>query len=56
MIAGNMQKQPFFKKYIKEHYDLPGVDFIHDCGFYCGIYPEMSNSDIETIKSCLTRN
>ena len=56
MIAGNMQKQPFFKKYIKQVYDLPGVDFIHDCGFYCGIYPEMTNSDIETIKSCLSKD
>lgn len=55
MIAGNMQKQPFFKKYVKQVYDLPGVDFIHDCGFYCGIYPEMTNSDIETIKSCLSK-
>jgi CDP-6-deoxy-D-xylo-4-hexulose-3-dehydrase len=56
MIAGNMQKQPFFKKYIKQVFDLPGVDFIHDCGFYCGIYPEMTNSNIETIKSCLSKD
>jgi CDP-4-dehydro-6-deoxyglucose reductase, E1 len=53
VIAGNMQKQPFFKKYISEIYDLPGVDFIHNNGFYCGINSEMSNSDIEIIKSCL---
>jgi CDP-4-dehydro-6-deoxyglucose reductase, E1 len=56
MIAGNMQKQPFFKKYVQQVYNLPGVDFIHDCGFYCGIYPEMTNSDIETIKSCLSKD
>lgn len=54
MIAGNMQNQPFFKKYVKQVYDLPSVDFIHECGFYCGIYPEMTTSDIETIKSCLS--
>jgi CDP-6-deoxy-D-xylo-4-hexulose-3-dehydrase len=53
MIAGNMQKQPFYKKYVKEVYDLPGTDFLHDCGFYCGNYPELTESDLEIISSCL---
>ncbi len=53
MIAGNMQKQPFYKKYVKDNYDLPGTDFLHDCGFYCGNYPELTESDLETISSCL---
>lgn len=53
MIAGNMQKQPFYKKYVKELYDLPGTDFLHDCGFYCGNYPELTETDIEVISSCL---
>lgn len=53
MIAGNMQRQPFYKKYVKEYYDLPGTDFLHDNGFYCGNYPELTETDIETISSCL---
>ena len=53
MIAGNMQRQPFYKKYVKDLYDLPNTDFLHDCGFYCGNYPELSDSDLETISSCL---
>lgn len=53
MIAGNMQRQPFYKKYVKELYELPNTDFLHDCGFYCGNYPELSETDIETISSCL---
>lgn len=53
IIAGNMTKQPFFKKYIKDSYDLPGADFLHDCGFYCGNYPELTRADLETISSCL---
>ena len=53
IIAGNMAKQPFFKKYVKKHYSLPGADFIHDCGFYCGNYPELNRADLETISSCL---
>ena len=53
MIAGNMQRQPFYNKYVKDCYDLPGTDFLHDNGFYCGNYPELTESDLETISSCL---
>jgi CDP-6-deoxy-D-xylo-4-hexulose-3-dehydrase len=53
MIAGNMQNQPFYKKYIKTTYSLPSTDFIHTNGFYCGNYPELTNTDLETISSCL---
>lgn len=53
MIAGNMQNQPFYKKYVKKLYDLPGTDFLHNCGFYCGNYPELSDTDLDTISSCL---
>ncbi len=55
MIAGNMQKQPFYKKYIENEYNLPETDFIHDCGFYCGNYPELTDNNLETIKSCLIK-
>ncbi len=55
MIAGNIQKQPFFKKYSKVEYNLPGADFIHDCGFYCGNYPELSENDIQVLRSCLSK-
>lgn len=53
MIAGNMQRQPFYAKYVKEHFELPGTDFLHDNGFYCGNYPELTETDLETISSCL---
>ena len=53
MIAGNMQRQPFYKKYVKDLYDLPNTDFLHYNGFYCGNYPELNQNDLETIKSCL---
>jgi len=55
MIAGNIQKQPFYKKYVKEVYDLPETDFLHDNGFYCGNYPELTDTDMETISSCLQK-
>jgi len=55
IIAGNMAKQPFFKKYTASSFCLPGADFIHDCGFYCGNYPELTATDLETISSCLIK-
>lgn len=53
MIAGNIQRQPFYSKYVQDIYFLPGTDLLHDNGFYCGNYPELSESDLETITSCL---
>lgn len=53
MIAGNIQRQPFYKKYVATLYELPDTDFIHECGFYCGNYPELSQLDIETISNCI---
>lgn len=53
MIAGNIQRQPFFQKYCPGGQNLPGAEILHNCGFYCGNYPELSHSDLETIKSCL---
>ena len=53
MIAGNIQLQPFYKKYVSKHYDLKGAERIHNCGFYCGNYPELTADDIQTFRSCL---
>lgn len=56
MIAGNIQKQPFFKKYVSKLYKLPGTDKIHECGFYCGNYPELTETDIQILCSCLSKH
>ena len=55
MIAGNIQKQPFYSRYVSQMYDLPGTDFIHNCGFYCGNYPELPQKDLDTIRSCIKK-
>ena len=55
MIAGNIQEQPFFQKYVSDRYDLPGTEFIHECSFYCGNYPDLTTSDLEILKSCLSK-
>ncbi|MBI3632273.1 MAG: DegT/DnrJ/EryC1/StrS aminotransferase family protein [Candidatus Vogelbacteria bacterium] len=53
MIAGNIERQPFYDKYVTKKLELPETDFIHDNGFYCGNYPELTKKDIETIGNCL---
>ena len=56
MIAGNIQSQPFYKKYTKKEYELPGTEFLHECSFYCGNYPELTNSELDVLRSCLLKH
>ena len=53
VIAGNIARQPFYR-HLNGHYDLPGADFVERCGFYFGIYPELTRDDLETLKGCLS--
>ena len=55
VIAGNIQNQPFYKKYVNSSYSLSEADFIQDCGFYCGNCPDYTAEEIETICSALTQ-
>ena len=55
MIAGNMQRQPFYAKYVSKFYYLPGADLINTNGFYCGNYPELTDSDLSVIANCLVK-
>lgn len=55
MIAGNMQEQPFYKKYVTELYDMPGADMMHANGFYCGNYPELLEEDLVVIENLLKK-
>lgn len=53
LIAGNIQLQPFYVKYLPKEIKLAGVQFLHECGFYFGNYPELTEMDLETLSSCL---
>jgi len=55
MIAGNIERQPFYKDYVVEKSLMPGADHIHNCGFYCGNYPELSEEDLQSFESCIIR-
>lgn len=54
MIAGNMQEQPFYKKYVNDLYSLPGAEVMHANGFYCGNYPELLEEDLVVFEDLLT--
>lgn len=53
VIAGCIQSQPFYLKYVKELYTLHGANFLHANGFYCAAYPDLSEDEIQTIEGCL---
>ncbi|MFK7901049.1 MAG: DegT/DnrJ/EryC1/StrS family aminotransferase [Cyclobacteriaceae bacterium] len=53
MIAGNMQNQPFFHKYKTVDVKLPNSDYLDQCAFYCGNFPDMTSEDLQLIKSVL---
>lgn len=55
VIAGNMAKQPFFKKYQTKSFHLPDSDIIHDQGFYFGNHPDLDESEIATLLACIQK-
>jgi len=55
MIAGNIQNQPFFRKYVDGRELLPDTDFIDRNGFYFGNYPELTEDDFEVLGRCLQK-
>jgi CDP-6-deoxy-D-xylo-4-hexulose-3-dehydrase len=57
LIAGNIYRQPFYKKYVgkKNPVELTGAHFLHHNGFYCGNYPELTPKDIKIISNCLNK-
>ena len=54
LIAGDMTRQPFFKRYIKKtNYTLPNVKHIHECGIYIPNHPELTKKDINLLCSII---
>lgn len=53
IIAGNISKQPFFKKYAGREFDCHNADFIHKNGFYFGNNPEMTEDEVSFLCSLL---
>lgn len=56
LIAGNMVRQPYYKKYIGGNYALPGAEILDECGFYCGNFPDMTEEDFALLEDCILSN
>lgn len=55
IIAGNITRQPFYKKYVSGIKECKNADFIHEYGFYFGNNPEMTEEELNLITSLLTK-
>ncbi|MEI8361407.1 MAG: DegT/DnrJ/EryC1/StrS aminotransferase family protein [bacterium] len=55
IIAGNIAKQPFFKKYISDDFVCENANQIHNYGFYFPNNPELDHQEIDLIVSLLSK-
>lgn len=55
VIAGNMTKQPFYRKYVEDVGPRPNSDLVHANGFYFGNNPEMTQDEIQTLCELLNK-
>jgi CDP-4-dehydro-6-deoxyglucose reductase, E1 len=55
IIAGNINKQPFYKKYVKDQTECPACDFIHENGFYFGNNPDLTQEELNYISELLKK-
>jgi len=56
IVAGNIEEQPFFKKYVpKREKRCVNADFIHKHGFYFSNDPEMTEDEILRLCSLISR-
>jgi CDP-4-dehydro-6-deoxyglucose reductase, E1 len=53
IVGGNMQEQPFYKKYFKA-IPTPNSDLIHQQGLYIGNNPDLTAKEIKEIINILT--
>lgn len=49
IIAGNIQKHPFFRNHVNLSFNCPNADFIHENGFYFGNNPEMNEEELNLL-------
>lgn len=55
IIAGNIMRQPFFKKYVSKSYQAPVSELIHENGFYIANSPELTKKDLTLLCDLLKK-
>ena len=53
IITGDITKQPFYKKYVKEKTICPNADFLHRSGFYFSNSPGLTGEETERLLKLL---
>ena len=53
IIAGDITKQPFFRKYVSKQASCPNADYIHHHGFYFANNAELTKKELRTLASLL---
>jgi len=56
IIAGDMTKQPFYRKYVTEIQACKNADFVHKNGFYFPNNPELTEAEVNLLCSLLEKN
>ncbi len=56
VIAGDMTKQPFYKKYSGEVQNCINSDFVHKNGLYFGNNPELTDEEMSLLCNLLVKN
>tara|TARA_Y100000768_G_scaffold373592_1_gene342392 strand:- start:5234 stop:6403 length:1170 start_codon:yes stop_codon:yes gene_type:complete len=55
IVAGNITKQPFFKKYSKKEYKMDNAEIIHENGFYIPNNPELTTNEIKKLGELISK-
>jgi CDP-6-deoxy-D-xylo-4-hexulose-3-dehydrase len=55
IIAGDISRQPFFKKYLSDRTIYKNAKIIHENGFYFGNSPEYTDQEISTLANLLKK-
>ncbi|MBU1970639.1 DegT/DnrJ/EryC1/StrS family aminotransferase, partial [Patescibacteria group bacterium] len=55
IIAGNITRQPFFKKYIAKNFHTPVSELVHENGFYIANNPDLTKKDLALLCSLLKK-
>ncbi|PIQ91720.1 MAG: DegT/DnrJ/EryC1/StrS aminotransferase [Parcubacteria group bacterium CG11_big_fil_rev_8_21_14_0_20_39_22] len=53
IIAGDITKQPFYKKFVSESHSCPNADYLHKNAFYFGNNPDLTEEDILILRKML---
>jgi len=53
MIAGNMARQPFYRKYVSNPGNQPNAEFVHAHSFYFGNNPELTEAELNLLSELL---